>query len=82
MKIRIGKNGGPMSPTGSGALFEKITVPMVMRGTLQVMIWQESKAWRWGEEGIAGICDDQQLLCFGLSLWNKRDSILKGVSLD
>jgi hypothetical protein len=50
---------------------------MVMRGTLQVMIWQESKAWRWGEEGIAGICDDQQLLCFGLSLWNKRDSILK-----
>jgi hypothetical protein len=36
-----------------------------------------SKAWRWGEEGIAGICDDQQLLCFGLSLWNKRDSILK-----
>ena len=36
-----------------------------------------SKAWRWGEEGIAGICDDDQLLCFSLALWNKKDSILK-----
>jgi len=36
-----------------------------------------SKAYRWGEEGIAGICDDEQLLCFALSLWNKKDSILK-----
>ena len=36
-----------------------------------------SKAWRWGEEGIGGICDRQQLLCFGLSFWNKRDPILK-----
>jgi hypothetical protein len=36
-----------------------------------------SKAWRWGEEGIAGICDDQQLLCFALALWNKKDPFLK-----
>lgn len=36
-----------------------------------------SKAYRWGEEGIAGICDDRQLLCFGVSLWNKKDPILK-----
>jgi hypothetical protein len=36
-----------------------------------------SKAWRWGEEGIAGICDDQQRLCFAVSLWNKKDPILK-----
>src|SRR2546423_5117332 len=36
-----------------------------------------SKAYRWGEEGIAGICDDEQLLCFALSLWNKKDPILK-----
>src|SRR5882724_2555096 len=36
-----------------------------------------SKAWRWGEEGIGGICDDKQLLCFALSLWNKKDPILK-----
>jgi hypothetical protein len=36
-----------------------------------------SKAWRWGEEGIGGICDNKQLLCFAVSLWNKKDPILK-----
>jgi hypothetical protein len=36
-----------------------------------------SKTYRWGEDGIGGICDDKQLLCFSLALWNKRDPILK-----
>jgi hypothetical protein len=36
-----------------------------------------SKAFRWGEEGLAGICDDRQLLCFAVALWNGRDPILK-----
>jgi hypothetical protein len=36
-----------------------------------------SKAYRWGEEGIAGISDDQQLLCFAIALWNKKDPIIK-----
>ncbi|WDF81064.1 glucosidase [Mucilaginibacter sp. KACC 22773] len=36
-----------------------------------------SKAYRWGEEGIAGICDRQQNLCFAISLWNKKDPIIK-----
>ena len=36
-----------------------------------------SRAYRWGEDGIAGICDDQQRLCFSLALWNGRDPILK-----
>lgn len=36
-----------------------------------------SRTYRWGEDGIAGICDDQQHLCFALSLWNGQDSILK-----
>ncbi len=36
-----------------------------------------SKAYRWGEDGIAGISDEQQLLCFGVALWNKRDPIIK-----
>jgi hypothetical protein len=36
-----------------------------------------SYAYRWGEEGIAGVCDDQQLLCFAVALWNKKDPILK-----
>lgn len=36
-----------------------------------------SKAYRWGEEGIGGISDDQQLICFALAFWNKKDPILK-----
>ena len=36
-----------------------------------------SRAFHWGEDGLAGICDDQQLLCFALTLWNGRDPILK-----
>ncbi|TWR26044.1 glucosidase [Mucilaginibacter achroorhodeus] len=36
-----------------------------------------SKAYRWGEEGIAGICDLKQLLCFSVAFWNKQDHIIK-----
>src|SRR5678809_1164113 len=36
-----------------------------------------SRAYRWGEDGLAGICDDQQRLCFALALWNEREPILK-----
>jgi hypothetical protein len=36
-----------------------------------------SRAYRWGEDGLGGISDDQQLLCFALALWNGRDPILK-----
>jgi hypothetical protein len=36
-----------------------------------------SKAYRWGEDGIGGICDRHQFICFALALWNGHDSILK-----
>ncbi|KAJ7218094.1 glycoside hydrolase family 63 protein [Mycena pura] len=36
-----------------------------------------SRAYRWGEDGMAGISDNHQRLCFGLSLWNENDPILK-----
>jgi hypothetical protein len=36
-----------------------------------------SRAYRWGEDGIFGISDDQQTLCFALAVWNGRDAILK-----
>jgi hypothetical protein len=36
-----------------------------------------SRAYRWGEDGLAGICDDQCRLCLSLALWNGRDPILK-----
>jgi hypothetical protein len=36
-----------------------------------------SRAYRWGEDGIAGICDRHQHICFALALWNEKDRILK-----
>ena len=36
-----------------------------------------SRAYRWGEDGLAGFCDIEQRLCLGLALWNGRDPILK-----
>jgi len=36
-----------------------------------------SRAYRWNEDGLAGICDDRQHLCFALAFWNARDPILK-----
>src|SRR5687768_15634532 len=36
-----------------------------------------SRAYRWGEDGLAGISDNHQVLCFGLALWNGQDPILK-----
>ena len=36
-----------------------------------------SRTYRWSEDGLAGICDDQQQFCFGLALWNGADAILK-----
>jgi hypothetical protein len=36
-----------------------------------------SRAYRWGEDGLAGISDDQQRLCFAVALWNGTDPILK-----
>src|SRR5690242_19259523 len=36
-----------------------------------------SRAYRWGEDGIAGVSDDRQLLCLALAMWNGRDPILK-----
>jgi hypothetical protein len=36
-----------------------------------------SRAYRWSEDGLGGICDDRQLLCLAFALWNGRDPILK-----
>ena len=39
--------------------------------------WARSKAYRWGEDGLGGICDSHQKLCFAIALWNHKDPILK-----
>ena len=49
---------------------------MVTPGTFSPTI-RRSRAYRWGEDGLAGISDDQQRLCFALALWNGKDPILK-----
>jgi hypothetical protein len=36
-----------------------------------------SRAYRWNEDGLAGISDRKQTMCFALALWNERDPILK-----
>src|SRR5271156_6076946 len=36
-----------------------------------------SRAYHWGEDGLAGLSDDQQRLCFALALWNGKDPIIK-----
>lgn len=36
-----------------------------------------SRAYRWGEDGLLGICDREGRLCFAIALWNERDPILK-----
>ena len=36
-----------------------------------------SRAYRWGEDGLAGVCDEKQRLCLAIALWNERDPILK-----
>jgi len=36
-----------------------------------------SRAYRWGEDGLGGICDEKQRLCFAITLWNEHDPILK-----
>jgi len=36
-----------------------------------------SKAYRWGEDGLAGICDRYQILCLAFAFWNERDPFLK-----
>ncbi len=40
-----------------------------------------SRAYRWGEDGIAGISDDRQRLCFSLALWNGQGSDPQGAAL-
>lgn len=37
----------------------------------------KSRAYRWGEDGIAGICDNKQYLCFNVGMWNEKDPCIK-----
>lgn len=47
-----------------------------MPGRISLTTMHEAKRIDGGEEGIAGICDKEQLLCFAIGLWNKKDPII------
>ena len=70
---------GPVSPaSGSGGPFAKTTAMTATPGHISVTIRREVALYRWGEDGIGGICDDQQRLCVSRwRLWNGKDPILK-----
>ena len=76
-KAELEALGGLTSPSASGARCAKTTAP---HGTA----WEyfphdhaRSRAYRWGEDGLGGICDRHQKICFALALWNGQDPILK-----
>ncbi len=73
----IGSAGGPISANGPGERCAKITALAARRGKPCPHDHARSKAYRWNEDGLAGICDRHQYVCFALALWNGRDPILK-----
>ncbi len=78
MMPRAGVAGVPTSATAPGPpCARKTTAPTVTPGTSCRTTWARSKAYRWGEDGIAGICDRYQILLFAPAFWNSRDPILK-----
>ena len=74
---RRGRSGGRTSASGSGAPCARTTARAATPGTTSRHDQARSRAYRWGEDGLAGISDDQQRLCFALALWNGKDPILK-----
>ena len=75
--LRPGASGDPMSANVPGAASARTTVSDGCAWEFLTHDMARSKAYRWGEDGIAGICDRYQLLVFALALWNGRDPILK-----
>ena len=62
--------------TAVGALSVRTTAKAETPGITSLTI-RPARAYRWGEDGLAGISDDRQSLCFALALWNEKDPILK-----
>ena len=69
-----------MSASGNGARCARITAPTATPGIFSARPCPQ-RAYRWGEDGIAGICDDHQHLCFALALWNGARSDPQGAAV-
>ena len=74
---RAGGAGARTCPSASGARSARTTRPTATPGTYLPHDHARSRAYRWGEDGLLGISDDQGRLCFALALWNGSDPILK-----
>ncbi len=75
--IKTGKNGVLIYLTDNGALSGKIIAPNGNAWNYVNHDLARSYAYRWGEEGIAGFCDADQILCLAPAFWNGKDTILK-----
>ena len=74
---RLGVAGVRMLPSAPGARSARTTARTVSAWDYLPHDLARSTAYRWGEDGLAGICDRYQILVFALALWNERDPILK-----
>ena len=72
-----GGAGDRTCPSASGAPSARTTRPTAPPGTRFPHDHARSRAYRWGEDGLLGICDNHGRLCFALALWNEADPILK-----
>ena len=72
-----GSAGGRTSRSGSGGPSARTTPPTATAWDYFPHDHARSRAYRWGEDGLLGICDRQCRLCFALALWNGSDPILK-----
>ena len=74
---RTGACGGRTSPSAPGARCARTTARTARAWEHFDHDQARSRAYRWNEDGLGGISDEQQRLCFALALWNGRDPILK-----
>ena len=72
-----GRRGARTSASASGARCARTTATDGDAWNYFTHDQARSRAYRWGEDGIAGICDERQRLCLALALWNGADPILK-----
>ena len=72
-----GRSGVPTCPSASGERYAKDDSDNGDAWSYFSHDQARSRAYHWGEDGLAGISDDKQLLCFSVALWNGKDPILK-----
>ena len=75
--MRPGESGGRTSASGSGARCARTTAQDGDAWNYFPHDHARSRAYHWGEDGLAGFSDLKQRLCFALALWNGKDPILK-----